>query len=96
MKENGFKQISRQFGLKLMTMNIHLITMTGLLLCFQVVHSPTDDLETGKDSITRKVSIMMVPGGIGFQSELVWKDFSDYSIELKTRFEVFNFLQDYL
>jgi hypothetical protein len=53
MKENGFKQISRQFGLKLMTMNIHLITMTGLLLCFQVVHSQTDDLETGKDSITR-------------------------------------------
>jgi hypothetical protein len=53
MKENGFKQITMQFCLKLMTMNIHLITMTGLLLCFQVVHSQTDDLETGKDSITR-------------------------------------------
>jgi len=53
MKKNRFKLISMQYGIKSMTMSIHLIVMMGLLLCFQAVHSQTDDLETGQDSIMR-------------------------------------------
>jgi hypothetical protein len=50
MKKYRFKPVSVQCCMKSMFLPVHLIMMTGLLLCLQVVHSQTDDLETGPDS----------------------------------------------
>ena len=50
MENNRFIQISRQYLMKFISVNIQLIMLIGFLFCFQVVHSQTDDLETGPDS----------------------------------------------
>jgi hypothetical protein len=50
MMHDKIKQLSKGYWIKCVTMNIPIMMLAGLLCCFQVVHSQTDDLETGPDS----------------------------------------------
>jgi len=50
MKKARFVQIAMHYLKKFVTVNITSVMLIGLLFCFQVVHSQTDDLETGPDS----------------------------------------------
>jgi hypothetical protein len=50
MKRVSFRQISIHYIMKWVEKNIQFIILTGFLFGFQVVHSQTDDLETGPDS----------------------------------------------